>query len=247
LLDKGHVAFFGESVQAINKYYTVSRTYLRPESSSETAPKELAGKTTSQSGIHQLEPIPGDCVFPEENGAATFLGFALLNQDGVATNYFQQGDWLRLIFEVGIACDLENISPGITIRDDRGTFLHGKYEFQMDPMKLRTCKKGDVFRVSYAVRLDLTAGYYTLSLAMLSVPQHTIQNGKLSFADFDQHHMNVCSTDAIASFTVSFNSDRLGSDFTHFGTFDLPTRFGIEQDEFFEGSPVFTPRRMSIR
>jgi lipopolysaccharide transport system ATP-binding protein len=234
LLNKGRIAFFGDAVQAINKYYSVSRTYLKPDSSSGPALKESLGQTTSCSGIHQLEAIPGDCVFPEENGAATFLGFALLNQDGVATNYFKQGDWLRLIFEVGVACDLENISPGIIIRDDRGTFLHGKYEFQMDPMKLRTCKKGDVFRVSYAVRLDISAGFYTLSLAMLSIPQETIQNGKLSFADFDQHHLNVCGTDAIASFTVSFNSNRYGSEFTHFGTFDLPTRFGMEQDEFFE-------------
>jgi lipopolysaccharide transport system ATP-binding protein len=234
LLNKGHVAFFGDTIQAINQYYTVSRAYLRSESSSGPSPKESSGKTTSHSGIHQLEPIPEECVHPRNDGAATFLGFALLDQDGVATNYFRQGDWLRLIFEVGVASDLENISPGIIIRDDRGTFLHGKHEFQMDPMKLRTCKRGDVFRVSYAVRLDITAGYYTLSLAMLSIPPETIQNGKLSFADFDQHHLNVCGTAPIASFTVSFNTNRYGSDFTHFGTFDLPTRFGIEQDEFFE-------------
>lgn len=234
LLDKGHVSFFGDTIQAINQYYTVSRAYLRSDSSSGPSPKESAGQTISHSGIHQLEPIPEECVLPRHDGAATFLGFALLDQDGVATNYFRQGDWLRLIFEVGVASDLENVSPGINIRDDRGTFLHGKYEFQMDPMKLRTCKKGDVFRVSYAVRLDMTAGYYTLSLAMLSIPAETIQNGKLSFADFDQHHLNVCSTAPIASFTVSFNPNRFGSDFTHFGTFDLPTRFGIEQDEFFE-------------
>ncbi|MFY9988706.1 MAG: ABC transporter ATP-binding protein, partial [Chthoniobacterales bacterium] len=230
LLDKGRVAFFGDTVQAINQYYTVSRAYLRASSSSGPALKEPAEKTPAHSGIHQLEPIPEECVLPHKDGAATFLGFALLDQDGVSTNYFREGDWLRLIFEVGVACDLENISPGVIIRDDRGTFLHGKYEFQMDPMKLRTCKKGDVFRVSYAVRLDITAGFYTLSLAMLSIPQEAIQNGKLSFGDFDQHHLNVCGTDSIASFTVSFNSNRMGSDFTHFGTFDLPTRFGIEQD-----------------
>jgi lipopolysaccharide transport system ATP-binding protein len=234
LLDKGKVAFFGDTIQAINKYYTISRAFLRSESSPGPAPKEPTRKTTSQSGIHQLEPIPEQCVVPRKDGAATFLGFALLDQDGVSTNFFRQGDWLRLIFEVGIASDLENVSPGVIIRDDRGTFLHGKYEFQMDPMKLRTCKKGDVFRVSYAVRLDLTAGYYTISLVMLAIPARIIQGGKLSFNDFDQHHLNVCGTDAIASFTVSFNSNRMGADFTHFGTFDLPTRFGIEQDEFFD-------------
>jgi lipopolysaccharide transport system ATP-binding protein len=234
LLDRGKIAFFGDTIQAINQYYTISRGYLRPSSSSGPAPKESAWKVTSQSGIHQLEPIPEECRSPATDAAAAFLGYALLNQNGESTNFFWQGDWLRLIFEVGVASDLENITPGVILRDDRGLFLHGKYEFQLDPMKLRTCRKGDVFRVSYAVRLDLNAGFYTLSLAMLSIPPHAIRDGRLSFGDFDQHHMNVCGTDAIASFTVSFHSDRQGSNFSHFGTFDLPTRFGIEQDEFFE-------------
>ena len=234
LLDKGRIAFFGDTIQAINQYYTISRAYLRPSPSSGTPPKESTWKVTSQAGIHQLEPIHENNRTPSTDAAAAaFLGFALLDQHGVSTNYFHQGDWLRLIFEVGIASDLENITPGVILRDDRGLFLHGKYEFQLDPIKLRSCKKGDVFRVSYAVRLDITAGFYTLSLAMLSIPATVIREGKLSFADFEQHHMNVCGTGPITSFTVSFSPDRLGSNFSHFGTFDLPTRFGIEQDEFF--------------
>ena len=234
LLNKGQVAFFGDTIEAINQYYTVSRTFLIPSGSAGSGPKESHWKVTSQSGIHQLEPITEDRWTPRTGAAAAFLGFAILDQNGVSTNFFWQGDWLRMIFEVGVASDLENISPGVILRDDRGAFLHGKYEFQIDPMKLRTCKKGDVFRVSYAVRLDITAGYYTLSLAMLQIPTEAIRDGKLSFGDFDQHHKNVCGTDAIASFTVSFNKDRPGSNFANFGTFDLPTRFGIDQDEFFE-------------
>jgi hypothetical protein len=71
-------------------------------------------------------------------------------------------------------------------------------------------------------------------LAMLQIPPEAIKNGKLSFGDFDQHHKNVCGTDSIASFTVSFNPERPGSNFANFGTFDLPTRFGIDQAEVFE-------------
>ncbi|HYZ75133.1 MAG TPA: hypothetical protein VE641_18785, partial [Chthoniobacterales bacterium] len=129
---------------------------------------------------------------------------------------------------------LENITPGVVIFDDRGAFLHAKYEFQMDPMKLRTCKKGDVFRVSYVAKLTITPGFYTISLAMISLPAETIKEGKLSFADFNQKQQNVCATGSIVSFTVSYDPDRLGSQFTHLGTFDLPSRFGIEQDEVFE-------------
>ncbi len=211
LLDRGKVAFFGDTVGAINQYYIIRRDFLKASTSANPPPKEMVWETTPQSGIHQLEPIPRECVQPSENAVATFLGFAMLDQHGVSTNFFWQGDWLHLIFEVGIATDLENISPGVVIRDDRGAFLHGKYEFQVDPMRLRTCKKGDVFRVSYAVRLDLTAGFYTLTLSKLSIQPDPIQDGKLSFGEFDQkHHMNVCGTDAIASFTVSFNSESIG-------------------------------------
>jgi lipopolysaccharide transport system ATP-binding protein len=233
LLDKGRVAFFGDTIEAINIYYTVSRAYVRSDSPSGSASKAYSWNASTQSGIRQLEPIPAEMVYPQETAAA-FLGFALLDQAGKSTNLFRQGSWLRLIFEVGIASDVENLSPGIILRDDRGAFLHGKYEFQMDPMKLRSCRKGDVFRVSYAVRLDITAGYYTLSLAMVSIPPEAIQQGKLSFSDYDRLHLGVCGTGPLVSFTVSFNPDRLGSNFAHFGTFDLPSRFGIEQDEVFE-------------
>jgi lipopolysaccharide transport system ATP-binding protein len=242
LLDRGHIAFFGDTIGAINQYYTIRREFLKASKPAQAPPKEITWNTTSQSGIHQLESIPSDSVRPNENAVATFLGFALLDQDGVSTNYFIQGRWLRLIFEVGVAEDVENISPGVIIRDDRGIFLHAKYEFQVDPMRLRTCKKGDVFRVSYAVRLDLNAGLYTLSLAMLSVPPDAIQGGKLSFGEFDQQHQNVCGTDTIVSFTVSFDSGRLGAEFSHFGTFDLPSRFSIEQDEFFESESTSRDR-----
>jgi lipopolysaccharide transport system ATP-binding protein len=233
LLNKGKVAFFGPAIEAINQYYLVSRAYSLPESSG-TTPQESNWSVTSQSGIHQLQPIPPDCCSPEVGAAAAFLGFALLNERGESTNYFRQGDWLRLIFEVGIAADVENISPGVTLRDDRGVFLHAKYEFQVDPMRLRTCKKGDVFRLSYAVRLHITAGYYTLSLAMLQIPPEVIKEGKIGFGDFDQYHKNICGTDSIAAFTVSFDSNRPGAAFANFGVFDLPTRFGIEQDDVFE-------------
>jgi lipopolysaccharide transport system ATP-binding protein len=235
LLDKGKVVYFGDAVQAINEYYAVSRGYLRLDSSSGQTSNELEAswKMASRTGVHQLESVPEEHVFPDKDAVAKFLGFAVFDQKGVSTNFFWQGDWLHLIFEVGIATDLENVSPGIVIRDDRGAFLHGKYEFQVDPMRLRTCKKGEVFRASYAVRLDLNAGYYTLSLVMVSLPVEATQNGKLSFGDFDQKHVHVCGTGPVVSFTVSFNPDRPGAGFTHLGTFDLPTHFGAEQDEFF--------------
>ena len=99
---------------------------------------------------------------PRTIRSRAFLGFALLDQDGVSTNYFRQGDWLRLIFEVGDRQRPgEHHVPASLFATIAALFLHGKYEFQLDPMKLRTCKKGDVFRVSYAVRLDITAGFYT--------------------------------------------------------------------------------------
>jgi lipopolysaccharide transport system ATP-binding protein len=234
LLDRGKVAFLGDAIQAVNEYYSIRRASLKPSASPGPGFKESASKVASHSGMHQLEPISEEFRTPRTNGAAEFLGFALLDQDGNSTNFFWQGEWLRLIFEVGIASDLQNISPGIFLRDDRGACLHGKYEFQMDPMKLRSYKKGDVFRASYAVRLDIAAGYYTLSLSMLSIPPEAIREGKLHFHDFDQHHVDVCSTDSIIAFTVSFNPDRPGANFSHLGSFDLPTRFGIEQFEFFE-------------
>jgi lipopolysaccharide transport system ATP-binding protein len=235
LLHNGRAVFFGDTVQAIGHYYTTSRPYMRLDTASGPVPEQLPEATSPRSGIHQLEPIPDEFLIPpREEAAAVFLGFILLDQHGKQTNFFRQGDWLRLIFEVGIAKDLENISPGVLIFDERGAFLHGKYEFQTDPMKLRTCRKGDVFRVSYAVQLDMNAGFYTLTLGMVSIPSDDIREGKLNFAAFHQNHQNVCGTAPIVSFTVSFDSDRLGSQFSHLGTFDLPGRFGIEEDELFE-------------
>ncbi len=39
--------------------------------------------------------------------------------------------------------EIENLSCGIVIRDDRGVFLHEKHLFQADILKLRGVKSGE--------------------------------------------------------------------------------------------------------
>src|SRR6201987_1150489 len=48
LLDRGKAVFFGDTIEAINQYYTVSRTFLRSKVSSGSPRKESTSQVTSQ-------------------------------------------------------------------------------------------------------------------------------------------------------------------------------------------------------
>jgi lipopolysaccharide transport system ATP-binding protein len=172
-----------------------------------------------------MEEIPPSLVGPAENPVATFFRFALLDEDGKPTNFFREGNWLTLIFDARVLEDVENLSPGIVLRDKRGTFLHSKYEHQTNLKGLRTSRAGDQFRVVYSVRLDIAPGQYTFSLDMVSIPSEIIRDGKLSHVDYENNFRWLCATGPIVTFSVAFDPNREGAQCPHFGMFDLPTRF----------------------
>jgi hypothetical protein len=77
------------------------------------------------------------------------------------------------------------------------------------------------------MRAVLSAGQYTISLDLVRIPAYAIRNGKLSFADYDQSYERISVAASIAAFDVIFGTDRPGSEFSHFGVFDLPYKFRI--------------------
>ena len=227
VLDQGRVVFYGNSNIAINTYYSLTRSFLR----SNGVPKVVAGQYLERSDGAKLdvdqfmEQITPALISPAENAMATFVRFALLDQEGKPTNFFHHGTWLTLIFEIRVLDDIANLSPGVVLRDDRGVFLHAKYEYQTDLRSLRAGKAGDLFRVVYSVRLDIAPGQYTLSLDLVSIPDEAIQEGKLTHADYERNFRWVCCTAPISSFSVGYHPHREGAEFAHYGLFDLPTRF----------------------
>ncbi len=226
LLDHGRVIFFGDSNVAIDRYYGMTKSFIlaAPGGARKQAPASSLSSVEEPPPV-LMESIPRPKVVPYEDAVATFLHFALLNHEGKPTNLFRQGEWLTLLFDVEVLADVENLSAGVVFRDDRRTFLHSKYEFQTDLRSLRIGKKGDHFRVSYEVRLDVAPGHYTLSLDLISVPAEAIAGGKLAFLDYERHFRRVCHAGDLVAITVGFNPSREGAEFSHLGLFDLPTRF----------------------
>ena len=226
VLHHGKSVFFGPSNQAINEYYHLTKGLVSaagtPVPSSDAKP-EVSVPALADTGP-ALEPIP-----EEKTGSldapARFVGFILLNEKGEPSKMFRQGSWLTIVFEVRFFADVENISPGIMLRDDRGSFLQGKYQFQADLSSLRSCRAGAVIRWSASFRADLSAGQYTISLDLIRIPADAIRNGKLSFADFDQSYERISVAGSIADFQVIFDTGRPGSEFSHIGYFDLPYKF----------------------
>jgi lipopolysaccharide transport system ATP-binding protein len=230
ILDRGHVVFFGNSSQAIDTYYSLTKSFLRSSGIRNVVRGQYLEYVEKSDGetleiAKFMEEIPPKSVAPEENPVATFLRFALLDDDGKPTNFFREGNGVTLIFDVKVLDGIENLSPGVLLRDQRGTFLHSKYEHQTNLRALRTCRAGDEFRVVYSVRLDIAPGHYTFSLDMVSIPSEVIQNGKLSHADYQGHFRWVCATGPIVTFSVGFDPARDGAECPHFGIFDLPARF----------------------
>jgi lipopolysaccharide transport system ATP-binding protein len=230
ILDRGQVVYFGNSSQAIDTYYTLTKSFLRSSLLRNVVRGQFLEYVEKPDGgtleiAKFMEEIPAHLVGPTENPVAGFVRFALLNEDGKPTNFFRQGNWLTLIFDVKVFEEIENLSPGVLLRDHRGTFLHSKYEHQTDLKGLRTCRAGDQFRVVYSVRLDFSPGRYTFSLDMVSIPRDIIRDGKLSHVDYENNFRWVCSTGNILDFTVAFDQEHEGAECPHFGLFDLPTKF----------------------
>jgi ABC-type polysaccharide/polyol phosphate transport system ATPase subunit len=225
LLHQGKVIFFGDSNTAINKYYTLTASYRLAGPSLHrdgTANKTALSSDESDS---LFEPIPG--MYPADQ-AAVFVRFVVLDHEGNKTALFRQGEWLTVIYDIEVRTDLENVNCGIVIRDDRGVFLHSKYLFQDDVLKLRPAKAGERLRAKISIKLDISAGSYTLSFDLVSIPGSAFTHGRLSFASYDQNHERLCGTSAIFAFSVTFNTLRLGSEFSHFGLFDLPSQMSLE-------------------
>jgi lipopolysaccharide transport system ATP-binding protein len=230
ILDRGHVVFFGDSNQAIDTYYSLTKTFLRASGLRNVVRGEYLEYVEKSNGdsleiAKFMEEIPAHLVGPLDNPVSTFTRFALLDGDGNPTNFFRQGNWLTLIFDVKVLEEIENLSPGVILRDHRGTFLHSKYEHQTDLRRLRGYRAGDQCRVVYSVRLDISPGQYTLSLDMVSIPSEIIREGRLSHADYESHFRWIASTANLVNFTVGFDSQREGAQCPYFGIFDLPTRF----------------------
>ena len=192
------LVFFGNSDQAIDTYYSLTKPFLRSSIRNIARCQDVEYIKESEDQTLAIakfmEEIPLSLVGPVDKPLAIFLRFAILNDDGKPTNFFRQGYWLTLIFEAKVLEDLENLSPGIVLRDQRGTFLHSKYEHQTDLKGLRSCRAGDRLRTIYSVRLDIAPGQYTFSLEMVSIPSEIIQDGKLSHADYQNHFCWACST-----------------------------------------------------
>jgi hypothetical protein len=49
------------------------------------------------------------------------------------------------------------------------------------------------------------------NLDLISIPDRSFTDGKLTLAAFDLHRERLCSTPEIFAFTVGFNSERQGS------------------------------------
>jgi lipopolysaccharide transport system ATP-binding protein len=227
LLNRGKVVFFGPSNQAISHYYSLTKGLVSVERSGEVATSEGPGVPVSESGP-ELQPIPEEKAGFKDT-PASFIGFALLDEEGKPSIVFKQGAWFTIMFDVKFRADIENVSAGIMLRDDRGAFLHSKYQFQSDFSSLRFCRAGEVVRWSASMQASLGAGQYTLSLDLIKIPSYAIQDGKLDFANFEQSYERICVTGSLAAFGVSFDFNREGAAFTHFGVFDLPCQFTAAQ------------------
>ena len=226
LLHHGKTVFFGPSNQAISEYYNLTKPLVNAQGTP-TYPVREQSEDSAVSLLDSgpaLEPTPEEKTGPT-GAPARFVGFALLDERGQPGRLFRQGSWLTIVFDLKVFNDLENVSAGIMLRDDRGSFLHGKYHFQTDLSGLRSCRAGEVIRWSASVRADLSSGRYTISLDLVRIPASAIRNGKLSFADFDQSYERICVAASIAAFEVTFDTDRPGSEFSHIGVFDLPYKF----------------------
>src|ERR1700757_4045448 len=128
ILDRGHVVFFGDSNQAIDTYYSLTKSFLRASVLRNVMRGQYLEYVEKSDGetleiTKFMEEIPPSLVGPAENPVARFFRFSLFDENGKTPNFFREGNWLTLIFDARVLEDIENLSPGVVLRDKRGTFL----------------------------------------------------------------------------------------------------------------------------
>lgn len=167
LLNRGEMIYFGETHEAISKYYTLGSAldkYVSAES--------FDDETESKNGLVDTKEFLSKCqwvydlsVKEDEPLKARILGVHFQNESGQDTLSFRMGE--QMIVQLLIESCINFLSPDVAItvrnRFDQVVFCGGSYLKEIEPPNLN---KNQQVYCEVALELGIEAGEYTIDFSL---------------------------------------------------------------------------------
>mgnify|MGYP006268718469 CR=1 FL=1 len=212
LLDAGKLVTIGTPKDVANSYlkllysdqsserYTVNEVQIPPGS------KENVGFTTPDAGVSK-----GGYGFGNNN--VEILSVKIFKQDGSQTNVLVSGNKYRIVQEVIVNADVNEIRSGFIIRDKRGVDIFGITNKTAN-RPIPKLSSGEVFELSIEIDAWLAAGDYFLQAA------NADESGVQYDCRIDALHFKVIDTPVLFESSIVNLNPKL-----HFRLLSNPRKF----------------------
>ncbi len=228
LLHQGRVVYQGPSSEAVRQYFLLEqqeqermiREALGLDAQAATPPSATP-TVTEQQPWPALRPIP-----PEKQvctSKAVCRGILLTNEQGQPAQVFRHGDTLHAYYEFEVLEDLAIPIGSVAIYNDRGVFVHGMTDLELDTSPPRYVPKGSRLRYHQKVVLNIAPGEYTLECGLAEIlPSYYEQRNILTPPSLRQGLARVCHAPKAETFRIVTRSHGEPAVLFHRGLCYLP-------------------------
>ncbi len=134
----------------------------------------LIAQREHDAGIEQTG-APGRTVTRSGNGLARIAAVELGDGAGRRREVFQVGETARLLVRVDFHTDVERPTVGLLIRDRLGNDVFGTNTYHLNVFE-PLVRRGETLCASFALRLHLGVGSYSVAIAVHTDESHVEQN-----------------------------------------------------------------------
>ena len=168
VLDAGRLIYQGETGPGVRKYHALQRaspigTAPAVNAAEEDAPVALADWPSPDAFV-PLAParLEGDGV--------RGLRMAVCDTTGRPSQVFEMGEEALFFAEFELATDVEVLSAGVEIVNERNLVVHGKNAIQTGTTAAGALRAGTRARLRQRMRLAVAPGTYTFNLGLAALP-----------------------------------------------------------------------------
>jgi len=215
LLNYGDPVYFGDPVEAVNRYYALGHLNAHDRANDVTDHETIT--IGGESGDDMPDGSPRGDTFDwpagpfasmdtrEQIGPGTVrcLRMALMDHRDTAKQVFRQGELMRLYCEFEVSETLETPCAGFVIRTEKGVVVHGKHTAQTDGLVPGTIAAGSIVRAVFEIPLNLGPGEYVVDLGFSTWPRAIYsQRARITMAELESSATRHCVVAAAQSFSV---------------------------------------------
>ncbi len=234
LLDKGQMLLDDNPSLVIRNYYLLQqREHLnyKGEGRDEFPPAAVPEKMNTQG---QFWPDKNFFLQVAEEkqareGRARFVRYAILNNDGLSTTNFKQGETAHFYYEFEALTTLQMPLGGIMLTDHLGIHVHGKNSLQFDLSLPARVEKGSLVRFYQQITLNLCAGEYPFEFGLVEIsPSFYEKRSFLPYPALLEGIHRLCQVPQSGSLSIFDRLEGTPAAFMHYGLCDLPGQMEVQ-------------------